>query len=84
MPVIDSTPPTLSTFGSRLRYLREKKRLRQTEVAASVGMSQGNYSNLERDTYPGGAFVLQKIISLLLTPYQPTNIYSYHEVPKTK
>lgn len=47
-------PPPPPTFGSRLRYLREKKRLRQSDVARAVGMSQGNYSNLERDAYPGG------------------------------
>ena len=39
----------LSTVGERLKHLREKKRLTQTEVAVELGISQSTYVRYEQN-----------------------------------
>lgn len=39
----------LVTVGERLKYLREKKRLTQTEVAVQLGISQSTYVRYEQN-----------------------------------
>lgn len=35
-------------YGARLRAVRDERKLRQVDVAASLGMSPGGYSSVER------------------------------------
>lgn len=39
----------LTTIGGRLKYLRDKKRLTQTEVAEKLGISQSTYVRYEQN-----------------------------------
>lgn len=47
------------TFGQRIRAARKDKRLSQKALAARVGMSQPNLSELESDKYPSSSFTPQ-------------------------
>lgn len=38
---------TEKTIGSRLKFLRERRNLKQTDVASAVGLSVSQYSNIE-------------------------------------
>ena len=39
----------LTTVGERLKYLREKKRLTQTDIAEQLGISQSTYVRYEQN-----------------------------------
>lgn len=53
------TEETPLTFGSRLRSARKAARLTQKALAAKVGMSQSNLSEIENEEYPSSSFTAQ-------------------------
>lgn len=49
--------PKMNTLGQRIRSRRKELKMTQKALAAKVGMSQGNLSELENDLYPSSSFV---------------------------
>lgn len=47
----------MNTLGQRIRTRRKELGLTQKDLAAKVGMSQANLSELENDLYPSSSFV---------------------------
>jgi transcriptional regulator with XRE-family HTH domain len=48
-------------LGKRIRHLREKKGLTQTELAAYLDMNRGHLSDIERGKREAGIITLQVI-----------------------
>lgn len=46
----------MKTFGNRMREARREKNLTQNQLAAAVGMSQGNLSDIERGNVPTSTY----------------------------
>lgn len=47
----------MNTLGQRISSRRKELKMSQKTLAAKVGMSQGNLSELENDHYPSSSFV---------------------------
>jgi transcriptional regulator with XRE-family HTH domain len=53
------------TFGTKLKYYRERKNFKQEYIAHKLGMTQPNYSLIENDKQQPSINQLQKLAQLL-------------------
>jgi transcriptional regulator with XRE-family HTH domain len=59
------TPPTRINFGDAIRQLRERKKLRQEDVAREVETSQGYFSKIETNNADCSISLLERIAETL-------------------